>query len=187
MPQVEVIEADAATVEVAAGLFDAYRQFYGQQPDFDGARRFLSERLMKRESVVLLAAQGRPLQGLGLAQVYPSFSSVRLRPIWILNDLFVAPQARRQGIGRLLLDAVATRAQAAGACRVVLSTAKDNAGAKALYEKSGYRLDATFDHYELPLGRAVHGPTSPAATPVRPPSPWRPQPPASRSDTGRSS
>jgi ribosomal protein S18 acetylase RimI-like enzyme len=40
---------------------------------------------------------------------------------------------------------------AVGACRVVLSTAKDNAVAKALYERKGYQQDGTFDHYELPV------------------------------------
>jgi ribosomal protein S18 acetylase RimI-like enzyme len=74
-----------------------------------------------------------------------------MKPLWILNDLFVIPAARRRGVGRLLLDAAADLGRGAGACRVVLSTAKDNATAKALYEQAGYQLDATFDHYELPL------------------------------------
>lgn len=69
----------------------------------------------------------------------------------ILNDLFVAPGARRRGVGRLLLDAVAVRARAAGACRVVLSTAQDNNTAKSLYHAAGYRLDGAFDHYEVSL------------------------------------
>jgi uncharacterized damage-inducible protein DinB/GNAT superfamily N-acetyltransferase len=117
MSQIEVVEADTGLVAVAAELFDAYRQFYGQPSDLAGATEFLAARLAARESVVLLAVEGMPAVGVGLAQVYPSFSSVRMRPIWILNDLFVAPADRRRGIGSLLLDAVAMRARAAGACR----------------------------------------------------------------------
>jgi ribosomal protein S18 acetylase RimI-like enzyme len=74
-----------------------------------------------------------------------------MRPLWVLNDLFVTPEARRDGVGRLLLDAAAELGRSTGACRVVLSTAKDNAVAKALYEATGYRLDERFDHYELAL------------------------------------
>jgi GNAT superfamily N-acetyltransferase len=148
---VVVIEVDLARVDLAAGLFDAYRQFYGQPADLEGACRFLVERLTHRQSLVLLAVRGEPMEGLGLAQVYPSFSSIRLRPVWILNDLFVSPRARKQGIGRLLLEAVATRARVAGACRVVLSTARDNTPARSLYESLGYEQDRAFDHYELPL------------------------------------
>src|SRR5262249_5336021 len=95
--------------------------------------------------------QAATRQAVGFVQLYPSFSSVRMQPVWILNDLFVALQARRGGVGRLLLAAAAGMARSAGACRLVLATPKDNAPAKALYDATGYRLDDRFDHYELPL------------------------------------
>jgi GNAT superfamily N-acetyltransferase len=153
MPQIEVIRADPSTVELATPLFDAYRRFYGQLTDLDGARRFLSDRLANNQSIILLAVEGPPtnLEALGFTQLYPSFSSVRMQPLWILNDLFVVPAARRRGVGRLLLDAAADLGRSTGACRVVLATAKDNATAKSLYEQAGYHLDVQFDHYELPL------------------------------------
>ena len=69
-------------------MFDAYRQFYGQRPDLPGAAAFLTERLTRGEAVVFLALDGE--SALGFVQLYPSFSSVRMRPIWIPNDLFVA-------------------------------------------------------------------------------------------------
>jgi GNAT superfamily N-acetyltransferase len=43
----------------------------------------------------------------GFTQLYPSFSSGSMAPILILNDLFVAPEGRRHGIGTALLDAAA--------------------------------------------------------------------------------
>ncbi|MCI0457773.1 MAG: GNAT family N-acetyltransferase [Gemmataceae bacterium] len=153
MRQVEVIRAGPELVEVVAELFDGYRQFYRQPPDRDGARRFLSERLTNRDSVIFLAVEGdgAAARGLGFTQLYPSFSSVRMRPLWVLNDLFVVPEARRDGVGRRLLDAAAELGRSTGACRIVLSTAKDNIVAKALYEATGYQLDQQFDHYELTL------------------------------------
>src|SRR5262249_39592215 len=48
----------AGQVELVAPLFDAYRRFYGQPPDLDGARRFLAERLSRGESVVYAVVEG---------------------------------------------------------------------------------------------------------------------------------
>src|SRR5579859_667244 len=101
---VTTIQAGLEHLDVLAGLFDAYRQFYGQEPDLSGARRFLEARLRGRDSVVFLAfADDATGTGVGFVQLYPSFSSVAMKPIWILNDLFVAPQSRRAGVARSLL------------------------------------------------------------------------------------
>lgn len=146
---VNVIRAGVKQVAVAAPLFDSYRQFYGQKPDLPGAVAFLTERLAKGESVVFLALDGEA--AVGFVQLYPSFSSVRMRPIWVLNDLFVAETARRGGVARLLMDAAMGLARSTGAARLVLATAKDNAAARSLYLLLGYRVDEAFDHLELPL------------------------------------
>lgn len=151
MPLVEILEASLAEVAIAAELFDGYRQFYGEPANLEGAMAFLTARLERRESIVLLAVTRTSQVGLGLAQVYPSFSSVRMKPLWILNDLFVVPGARRCGIGRCLLNEVIQRAILAGACRVVLATAQANTPAKALYESTGFVRLADYDHYARPL------------------------------------
>lgn len=122
-------------------LFDAYRQFYGQLPDPRGARDFLFERIERRESVVVIVERGEAV--LGFAQLYPMFSSVRMASIWVLNDLYVAPDARRSGIGTLLLDAASAAARAAGATRLVLETGRDNAAARALYRSAGWNEEDT--------------------------------------------
>jgi GNAT superfamily N-acetyltransferase len=145
---VKAVRAGLEHLDVLTGLFDAYRQFYGREPDLPGARRFLEARLRSRESVVLLAVpDAAPGTGVGFVQLFPSFSSVSLKPIWILNDLFVAPQARRAGVARSLLEAACELARSTGAARVRLSTAKDNEAAKALYAASGWRR-IDFDQYE---------------------------------------
>ena len=128
-----------------AELFDAYRQFYGQAPDPDGARAFLRERLQAGDSAVLIAERDRRF--LGFAQLYPSFSSTSMKRLWILNDLFVAPAHRRGGVGRALLAAAEDFARATVAKGLLLATQKTNATAKALYEGRGWKLDDVFDHY----------------------------------------
>ncbi|HEX4590474.1 MAG TPA: GNAT family N-acetyltransferase [Gemmataceae bacterium] len=144
-----VVRVGADQVGLVAPLFDAYRQFYGQPADLDVARRFLAERLNRGESVIFAAVEDG--KGLGFTQLYPSFSSVSINSIWILNDLFVAAEARRRGVGAALLNAARDHARQTGAARLVLSTAIDNAAAQALYERNGWRRDTAFLHYKYEL------------------------------------
>ena len=146
-----IIQAGVGQVSLAAPLFDAYRQFYGQQPNLHGAVAFLTERLTNSESVVFLALDEETSAALGFVQLYPSFSSVRMRSIWVLNDLFVAETTRRRGVARLLMDAAANLARSTGAARLALSTATENLAARSLYLSLGYRIDEAFDHLELLL------------------------------------
>jgi GNAT superfamily N-acetyltransferase len=148
-PARELVRVTVEQVEVVVPLFDAYRQFYGQPPDPDGARRFLAERLGRGDSVIFAVVEGG--RALGFTQLYPSFSSVSMRPTWVLNDLFVAEDARRRGVGGQLLRAARDHAMKTGAARLALSTAVTNTKAQALYEREGWRRDTVFLHYEYEL------------------------------------
>ena len=144
---IEIRRAGPADVDALAVLFDAYRQFYEQPSNVAAARAFLAERLQRGESVIFVAAGD---QLLGFTQLYPSFSSVSLRRMWILNDLFVRPVGRRSGIARRLLERARDWATETGAKGLALATAPDNEAARALYESCGWRADG-FQHYELVL------------------------------------
>ncbi|AND69153.1 hypothetical protein ATSB10_16990 [Dyella thiooxydans] len=141
--------ADIHDLDRLAPLFDAYRQFYRQPADLARARDFLAERLARQESLVLLAELDG--EAIGFTQLYPLFSSVRTVRTWLLNDLFVAPSARRGGAGRALLQEAAAQARARGAASLSLSTALDNAPAQALYESLGWVRDTQFCGYGLAL------------------------------------
>ncbi len=130
-------------------LFDAYRQFYRQPGDLDRAERFLRERLAAGESVIFLAlADGR---GVGFVQLYPSFWSVAACRAWILNDLFVATEHRKSGVGRALLERARLHAIETGAGGLQLATERTNLTAQRLYESYGWRRDHEYCHYDLPL------------------------------------
>jgi len=131
-------------------LFDGLRQFYEQPSDLALAREFLSERFRHQESVVLVAedSSGRLV---GFTQLYPSFSSIRANRIFVLNDLFVAPDARRQGVAQALLKKTAQVGQSLGAVRLSLSTARTNEQAQSLYESQGWKRDDVFLSYTLAL------------------------------------
>ncbi|MBA2077956.1 MAG: GNAT family N-acetyltransferase [Rhodanobacter sp. 68-29] len=137
-------------IDALLPLFDGYRQFYGKPSDEAGAREFLTARLRLNESLVLLARDAHGA-ALGFTQLYPLFSSVRMVRTWLLNDLFVAAHARRQGVAKALLEAAAGQARKSGAASLSLSTAHDNLAAQALYESLGWRRDTQFREYSLTL------------------------------------
>jgi GNAT superfamily N-acetyltransferase len=149
MNSITIRQAVLADLDVVAGLFDGYRQFYDQVSDLVAARNFLQARFEHGQSVVLLAeSQG---QAVGFTQLYPSFSSVSMARVFVLNDLFVAPTARRMGVGEALLNAAADHARQLGAVRLSLTTNVQNLPAQALYESMGWVRDQKFYAYHLAL------------------------------------
>ena len=142
-----VRRAGLGDLDDLAPLFDGYRQFYGQPSDLVAARAFLAERLRRDESVIFVAIADD--MTLGFTQLYPSFSSVSVRRLWILNDLFVSPAARRGGVGRRLLERAREWAVETEAKGLTLTTAVTNSAARSLYESCGWRRDDEFAHYQL--------------------------------------
>jgi ribosomal protein S18 acetylase RimI-like enzyme len=138
-----------------APLFDAYRQFYGSAPDLVGAHAFIAARLERAESVVLLAraltSESEPTDAVGFAQLYPSFSSVSLGAILVLNDLFVLPSWRRSSVARSLIAEGTRYAERVGAIRIHLSTQSTNVPALRLYQSLDFIADLEFTHMSLAL------------------------------------
>lgn len=148
-PEAEtIITATADHLDHLAPLFDGYRQFYQQPSDVASARAFLAERLAHQESVIFLALDDQG-QGLGFTQLYPTFSSISLRRLWILNDLFVAPNARQRGVASHLLEAARQHAIQTNAKGLTLQTAHTNLPAQALYESLGWQWDTEYRSYFL--------------------------------------
>jgi ribosomal protein S18 acetylase RimI-like enzyme len=74
-----------------------------------------------------------------------------MKPIWILNDLFVAENHRQQGVAKSLIRAAVDFARETGTVRVALSTQISNIAAQSLYESLGFKKDEDFYHYSLSL------------------------------------
>jgi ribosomal protein S18 acetylase RimI-like enzyme len=141
-------KAVSQDLEDVSTLFDQYRSFYGRSSDPALAKRFIQERINNEDSLILVAES---LQGkiAAFTQLYPSFSSISAAPVYVLNDLYVAPAHRRQGAGRALLEAAREFARQKGAVALSLSTAIDNKNAQSLYESLGWEMDRKFLHYNL--------------------------------------
>ena len=88
-------EATLNDVEAISPLFDAYRVFYEQTSDLDGAAQCLKENLSCQRSHVFVFEDNETV--LGFTQLYPAFCSVAMQPFFVLYDLYVVPAARAQG------------------------------------------------------------------------------------------
>jgi ribosomal protein S18 acetylase RimI-like enzyme len=144
-----IVSTRIATLEdvpLVASLFDAYRQFYEQPADISLATTFIRDRIRKNESVVIVA-ENEDFHALGFCQLYPTFCSVEAVPIYSLYDLFVRPEARRTGAGKILMLAAEQHATRNGFARIDLTTAKTNFSAQSLYESLGWVRDAAFYAY----------------------------------------
>ena len=139
------MRAELDDLDALVPLFDAYRRFYGQTGDLAGARAFLADRFKRGESVIFLAVVDGAI--VGFTQLYPTFSSVSMKRLWVLNDLFVAPDARKSGAGRALLERAERWAAETGAKGLTLSTEITNLPAQRLYEACGWTKDDEFIHY----------------------------------------
>ena len=145
---VHIRESARGDLPALGKLFDEYRQFYQLPSDVGKATAYLEARLGARESVILIAADEAG-QLLGFTQLYPTWCSLLAGPVYVLYDLYVAPQARRHGVGRALLKAAAERGRRDKKLRMTLSTAKTNADAQSVYESLGWERDNEFYVYNL--------------------------------------
>jgi ribosomal protein S18 acetylase RimI-like enzyme len=144
----EVITASFDHLSKLAPLFDAYRVFYGQPSDVEAARAFLHERFTLGESIVFIAMLED--RAVGFTQLYPMFSSVSLRRMWILNDLYVEADVRGQRVGERLIKRAVQLAKESGAKGIQLETAHTNTSGQKLYERLGFeREDLEYRTYFL--------------------------------------
>src|SRR3954468_599568 len=143
----QIQRIDTNTLYLVATLFDKYRVFYHQPSDITSARQFLQQRLSNNESVIFAAVddQNGEVIPAGFTQLYPLYSSVHIQKNWILNDLYVESNYRKQGIGRQLIDAAMQFAKEQGATYIQLETMPDNITAQRLYESIGFKQYNPFE------------------------------------------
>ncbi len=130
-------------------LFASYREFYGQQTDGTAELAFIRERLDKGDSVIFVAniPDGETKQMIGFVQLYPSFSSVSMKRVWILNDLFVKKEFRGMGVGKALIEQSIRFSSKSESKGITLCTAIDNYPAQELYEKMNFKKNQSFIYY----------------------------------------
>ena len=119
--------------------FDPDR-FIGGTPNAELAyASFLDSQLKRPEIVVLVAEETGKVVGHVYAGIESNDDMALRGPAGVLYDLVVEPGRRREGFGRLLLDAIMGALTVRGAPRVVLSTAERNDAAQHLFAGAGFR------------------------------------------------
>ncbi len=126
-------------------LFEEYRTFYHMPANKPQSMAFLNARFKQNDSLIFIAFMEH--MAVGFVQIYPLFSSAAMKKIWLLNDLYVNPLARRKGVARKLLTTVENEAKKQSIFSIKLATAVDNHQAKALYHSLDYTTNDQFEHY----------------------------------------
>lgn len=141
-----IITADKIHLEELAIMFDAYRMFYKKPGDVEAANSFLAERMQNKESVIFIATDENGTIA-GFTQLYPLFSSTRMKRWWLLNDLFVKPSFRGKGYAKLLIERCKALAIATHAAGISLETEISNHIGNGLYPEVGFQLDREHNFY----------------------------------------
>ena len=125
-------EADLADL---LPMMRAYCDFYEVAPSDADLERLALALIADpdREGVQLIAhAEGG--EPLGFATVYWTWQTLNAARAGVMNDLFVVPEARGQGVGRALIEECRRRAGEHGAPELVWETAPDNETSQRLYD-----------------------------------------------------
>jgi ribosomal protein S18 acetylase RimI-like enzyme len=140
-------KATSKDVEHLSELFNAYRMFYQKTSAIQSAKTFLEDRISNKDSEIFVA-QNTTNKLVGFVQLYPLFSSTRMKKFWLLNDLFVHPEFRGNSISIGLIQKAKDLVLESKACGMYLETEKSNLIGNALYPKTGFELNKSVNFYE---------------------------------------
>ncbi|MFT0213919.1 GNAT family N-acetyltransferase [Pseudomonas sp. F1_0610] len=147
----QIIQATCDHLDLLVPMFVRYRELYGARPMVELSRAFLEQRIRSQEAVVYLAFTKDSNELIGFSLLYTSYSSLSLRPVWILNDIFVIESARRKQVARSLVIRSRDDATAANAVRLRVATNTHNNAIRKMYESLGFYENPQLTNYILPL------------------------------------
>ena len=133
-----------------AELFDQYRIFYHKDSDIPAAGQFLTDRIENKDSEIFIAEIDGKL--VGFVQLYPLFSSTRMKRYWLLNDLYVNEDHRGKGFSKKLIEGAKELARSTDACGILLETGKSNDIGNRLYPSCGFEMYDEVNFYEWTNG-----------------------------------
>jgi GNAT superfamily N-acetyltransferase len=138
----------AADLDELLPLMRSYCDFYEVSPA-DADLLTLARALIddpEHEGVQLLArdAGGRAA---GFATLYWTWSTTDASRIGVMNDLFVAENARGQAVAERLIEACRAECVRRGARRLTWQTAPDNHRAQAVYDRVGATREQWTDYW----------------------------------------
>ena len=139
-------KAELPDISQLAILFDEYRIFYHKKSNVEAAKNFLKERIENKDSEIFVSEENGIL--IGFVQLYPLFSSTRMKKYWLLNDLFVNKNFRGKGFSKALIEEAKELAKHSNACGILLETGKSNEIGNQLYPSCGFEMYDEVNFYE---------------------------------------
>jgi GNAT superfamily N-acetyltransferase len=129
-------------------LMRAYCEFYESAPS-DEALLAMSIALIDDTDCEGLQFLARDSNGraIGFATVFWSWSTTHASRLGIMNDLFVAADARSRGAAERLIEACRIECGRRGAERLAWQTAPDNLRAQAVYDRVGGVREQWVDYW----------------------------------------
>ena len=120
--------------QVARLLHDFQREYDEPSPGLEMLEDRYEELIRNKDMIVLVVGESPD-----------GFAQLRFRP-WVysaglhsyLEELYVVPDLRGNGLGRALLEAALETARSEGAEHMELGTSEDDAAARGLYESAGF-------------------------------------------------
>ncbi|WP_444901448.1 GNAT family N-acetyltransferase [Microbulbifer sp. SSSA007] len=146
----KIIQCDESYVSDLASIFDEYRVFCGYTSDLVRTEKFLGKLLSSKASALFIAVDLKAAGIMGFVNLYPSYSSLALSRLWILNDLGVSSRFRGRGVSKQLIQTAINFAKETKAIRIELKTEIGNSRARRLYHSLGFEIDHDNVYYRVP-------------------------------------
>lgn len=134
-------------------MLRAYCDFYGVDPRDDrlvALCRALIDDPQEGSQLIARRLDGEGDVGdpVGFATIFWTWQTLDAARVGVMNDLFVVPDARGEGVGRRLIERCRAHCRKRGAKKLVWETALDNHTAQRLYDSTGAE-SSTWLTYEI--------------------------------------
>jgi GNAT superfamily N-acetyltransferase len=139
---IKIIDADLSSADhqhAIIAMLDAYMRdpMEGGTPMPESTRRDVIPGLRAHPACYIFLAYRNEIP-IGLSICFLGFSTFKARPLINIHDIFVDASMRGEGIGRMLLEQIETKARELNCCRLTLEVREDNQPARHLYRKAGF-------------------------------------------------
>ena len=145
-----IVESTEAHLNQLIDVFEEYREFCGFERNQNKTKAFLEKIICNKEAVIFIAVDSETDSIMGFVNLFPSYSSLSLQRLWILNDLGVSSNFRGKGVSKALIYKVQEFAKKTNAVRIELKTSLTNITAQSLYKAMNFRIDSSHVYYRVP-------------------------------------
>ena len=134
-PDVAIHRAEAADAETVGELLHAFNSEFDEPTPGPHVLAGRIRRLLAAQEATILLVGSKP-HGLAVLRFRPSIWTEGLD--CYLEELYVVPERRGQGLGRALMEAAIDLARREGAAHMELGTSEADVAARGLYERMGF-------------------------------------------------